>query len=357
MTITKEITLKHKIGQMLLVGFKGTELQPTDLIVEAILEQQIGGVILFDYNYQTKIYDHNISDPAQLKYLTQQLQNYNKNNMHPLLISIDYEGGKVNRLKEKYGFPPALSAAEIGLGTYEKAAHYAYEMAKTLKEMGINLNFAPVLDVNINPDNPVIGKIDRSFSNNPQKVIHYAELFSKAHQDQGILFAYKHFPGHGSSTSDSHLGFVDVTETWQELELEPYYTLLPQFSDCAMVMIAHVVHYGLDNKGYPASLSAAMTQKLLRETLGFNGVVVTDDLQMKAITDQYGLKEALRLAINAGADILVFGNQLVASYQDPKQLVEMIYADVLSGEISLSRIEESYQRICQLKDKSIVSSH
>src|SRR3989344_5490391 len=178
--MAKDVMLKEKIGQMLLIGFKGMELLPNDSIVQAILAQQIGGVILFDYDYSSKKYDRNIKNPTQVKYLTQQLQDYatqaaknHGNQLLPLLVSIDYEGGYVNRLKEQYGFPKTLSAADIGLGTKEQAIQYADQMAMTLQQIGINLNLAPVVDVNVNPDNPVIGKLRRSFSSDPQKVIDY----------------------------------------------------------------------------------------------------------------------------------------------------------------------------------------
>ncbi|MCD6039716.1 MAG: nagZ 2 [Gammaproteobacteria bacterium] len=354
--MANEVTLKDKIGQMLIIGFQGTELRPEDAIVQAILAQRIGGVILFDYNFQTKKYERNIISAEQLKALTQQLQAYakqaaitRKNNLSHLIISTDYEGGRVNRLKEDYGFPPTRSAAEIGQETEEEAQLQAQQMAATLQEAGINLNFAPLLDVNINPDNPIIGKLGRSFSSDPQKVVKYAALFSKAYQNAGILCAYKHFPGHGSSTGDTHAGFVDVTQTWQEEELEPYQQLFQQSYSCPLVMTAHVVHYGLDGKGYPASLSAQMTTGLLRQALHFEGVVVTDDMQMKAITDNYGLSEAVTLAVNAGADMLIFGNQLVPIPQDPQEIVDIIYQGVQSGKISEARIDEAYQRILKLK--------
>lgn len=348
MALTKEVTLKDKIGQMLVIGFNGMALKPNDAIVQAILAQRIGGVILFDYHFQTNTHDHNIKNPQQLKHLTEQLQSYAK---QPLFISIDYEGGRVTRLKENAGFPKTLSAADIGLGSDEQANQYAQQMAKTLKEAGININFAPVLDVNVNPNNPIIGQLGRSFSSDPQKVIHYAAIFSKAYQEHGILCAYKHFPGHGSSTGDTHVGFVDVTQTWKEYELEPFKQLLQQPYACPVVMTAHVVHLGLDNKGYPASLSAAITTGLLRDKLNFDGVVVTDDLQMKAIADNYSVEDAVRLAVNAGADLLVFGNQLESAPQDPQQIVDIIYQDVMAGTISESRIDEAYQRIMKLKNK------
>jgi len=351
-----EPTLKEKIGQMLLIGFKGMTLQEDDPVVQAILAQQIGGVILYDYDFKTKTYEHNIKNPEQVKHLTKQLQDYTReaasrhgNDFYPLLISIDYEGGKVNRLKENYGFPKTLSAAEIAQLSYEEAGRYAQQMAATLREAGINLNFAPVVDVNVNPESPAIGKLGRSFSADPQKVIDYAGLFAKTYRQNGILCSYKHFPGHGSANGDTHLGFVDVTQTWKESELDPYKTLLNQGDGCQIVMTAHVVHYGLDSKGYPASISSSITNDLLRGGLRFDGVVITDDMQMKAIADNYGLAEAIRLAINAGADILVFANQLSDTPQDPKALVDMIYDDVMTGKIRANRIDEAYKRIMKLK--------
>jgi beta-N-acetylhexosaminidase len=353
---TKEPTLKQKIGQMLLIGFKGTELQPTDSIVTALLAQRIGGVVLFDYDAQTKTYDRNIKNPQQLKHLTEQLQSYTKqaatsnhNTLYPLFISIDYEGGNVNRLKEEYGFSKTLSAAELGRGSYDQAREYAQQMAETLQQAGVNIDFAPVLDVNVNPSNPIIGKKDRSFSADPNKVTNYAEIFAQAFHDHGIICVYKHFPGHGSSTGDTHLGLVDVTKTWQDSELNPYKELLAKPDGCPMVMTAHVVHYGLDSKGYPASLSAAITTDLLRKKLKFNGVVITDALQMKAIADNYGVPQAVRLAILAGADILIFDNQLAAKLQDPQEVIDIIYHDVMTGAIPRSRIDESYRRIMNLK--------
>ena len=352
----KELSLKQKIGQMIIIGFKEAELKPDSAVVKAILAQQIGGVILFNYDFQTKTYQHNIESPQQLLTLTKQLQGYaqeaapkQKNDLIPLLISIDYEGGKVNRLKEDKGFPKTLSAVDIAKVSDAQAATYANQMGKVLRDEGINMNFAPVLDVNVNPNNPVIGKLNRSFSSDPNVVAKYGQLFSKAFHDNGIICAYKHFPGHGSSLDDSHAGFVDVTKTWQSSELTPYTKLLNQPDSCPMIMMAHIVNYQLDKQGYPASLSHAITTDLLRKKMNFNGVVVSDDMQMKAITDNYGLAQAVRLSINAGTDILVFGNQLVATPQNPAEIVDLIYADVQSGKISKNRIDEAFARIMKLK--------
>lgn len=338
--------LKKKIAQMLLMGLKGTEVKPDDLVVRAIENQQLGGVILFE---------NNIIDPSQLGRLTRQLQEIGKKKSSvPLLIGIDYEGGTVIRLTEQAGFPQTLSAQAISDLPSEEIKKHASQMARTLMQAGINLNFAPCVDVNVNPNNPIIGKRQRSFSSAYQTVIHCAAIFSEAHRKQHIITVFKHFPGHGSSTGDTHKGYVDITDTWKEEELEPYKQLLKTSTNCSMIMTGHLIHRKLDEQAYPASLSHAMTTGLLRDTLRFDGVVVTDDMQMGAIREHYDVAQAVRLAINAGADILVFGNQLTTP-QDPEQVIEMIYADVLAGKIAESQIDNAYQRIMTLKDSLLFS--
>ncbi|HAT8181657.1 TPA: glycoside hydrolase family 3 protein [Legionella pneumophila] len=361
--VTHEVSLRDKIGQMLLIGFDGKNVNAQSTIIKTIEKNNIGGVILFDYDYRTKTYDRNIESPGQVRQLNSDLQYFTEqgNLKHhrpklPLLISVDYEGGKVNRLGEQYGFPPTISAAEVGKRSFEEAESTANSMAQTLKEVGFNLNFAPVLDVNVNPDNPVIGKKDRSFSADATMVDSYASIYTRHFLNQKIQCVYKHFPGHGSSTKDSHLGFVDVTDTWQTYELEPYQHLLNSNESCGVVMTAHIVNRQLDETGLPATLSNKILTGLLRHQLHFNGVIITDDMQMKAISDNYGLEQALVLTINAGADMLIFGNNLTVEPQDAEQLIDIIEAKVLSGEISPKRINEAYKHIVALK-KSIVTDN
>ena len=350
------LTLDEKIGQMLIIGFDGKTIDANSKIVKAIEESNIGGVILFDYNTVTKQFDKNIESPEQVKLLNKQLQNYTANanitnhrkNL-PLLISVDYEGGKVNRLSEAYGFPATLSAKNIGNLPRDEANNVAENMAQTLKKSGFNLDFAPVLDVDINPENPVIGKKERSFSSDPREVATYAKVFSQQFLNHGVQCAYKHFPGHGSSTKDSHLGFVDVTDTWQDLELIPYQQMISKPQHCGMIMSAHIVNRKLDAEGLPATLSYEILTNTLRKKLKFDGVIITDDMQMKAITDNYGTDTAITLAINAGADMLVFGNQLTPSYVDPKEIVALIKQKISQGEISEDRINEAYSHIKDFK--------
>lgn len=351
-------SLREKIGQMLLVGFQGTSLKPEDPIVQDILAHRVGGVIIYKTDFQTKG-ERNVKDPNQLKQLTQQLQNYakqtankNHNYYYPLLIGIDSEGGKVNNLPTQKGFPTTVSAAEIGAGSVTTAKKAAEHMAQTLGDEGINLNFAPVLDVNIVPNNPIIGYYNRSFSTDPNQVAKYAHIYAQAFHKHGILCSYKHFPGHGSSTGDTHKNFVDVSKTWKTEELIPYKKLLNQPDSCTFVMTAHITNHQLDPANYPASLSSAITTDLLRKKLHFKGVIITDDLQMKAIADHYDLNTVVELAINAGADMLMFSNQLSKNPPTTAQIIDAIYNDIQAGKISPQKIEEAYVRIIKTK-KSI----
>lgn len=350
-----ETSLKQKIGQMLMLGFKGTQLSPKDAIIQDIFAQNLGGMVLFSKNPHGKG-AYNIANPKQVKELTRSLQAYARraatqhhNHLYPLLIAVDYEGGSANPLKPKLGFPDTFSAAEIAYIKDEEAANAATQMAATLKRLGLNLDFAPVVDINVNPRNPVISHFNRSFSADPKKVIFYARLYEQAFHQAKILCTFKHFPGHGSSTSDSHHNFVDISHTWKNYELAPYQQLLADPNACDFVMIGHLINRRLDNSGLPATLSNTMISGLLRQQLQFSGIVITDDLQMKAISNRFTREETVRLAINAGADILLFANQIITTPQDAQSLVDMIYADVQNGTISENRINEAYSRIHTLK--------
>lgn len=355
-----KVSLRDKIGQMLLVGFDGKKVSAQSPISVAIDKYNIGGVILFDYNYLEKVYDKNIDSPEQVKQLTTDLQSYARKSQKkrhrpslPLLISVDYEGGNITRLDERYGFPATPSAAKIGKDSIQEAEATALIMAQTLKSSGFNLNFAPVLDININRDNPVIAKKERSFSSDPTLVTQYARIFSRQFLRQNIQCVYKHFPGHGSSTLDSHLGFVDVSHTWHAYELEPYQQLLNTSDSCGAVMTAHIVNRQLDESGKPATLSKKILTDYLRHQLHFNGVIITDDMQMKAISDHYSLEQALVMSINAGADMVIFGNNLTLKPQDPKELIDIIETNVLSGNIKRKRINDAYQHVMILKKTTI----
>ena len=222
----------------------------------------------------------------------------------------------------------------------------AKQTAMLLKGSGINLNFAPVADVDINPQCPVIGKLERSFSENSDTVAECCRIWIDEQHKMGIASCLKHFPGHGSARGDTHKGLVDVSETWERQELEPYFQLA---KEVPMVMTAHVINRQLDASGLPASLSVRITS-LLRDTIGFAGVIVTDDLAMGAIVQEYTFEEALRLAIVAGADMLCLSNN--GSEYDTElvaKAVEVIRRLVATGAVSAERIHQSAERVRQLK--------
>lgn len=272
----------------------------------------------------------------------------------PLFIAIDQEGGRVNRLKEKYGFPPTVSAATLGAyPTLDSVHFYARITAATLAGLGFNANFAPVVDLAVNPDNPVIAKVERSFSEDPDRVTACASAFIEEHRKLGIVTVLKHFPGHGSSSGDTHLGMADVSNTWTSKELLPYRRLIS--SDHAdAIMTAHIVNRRLDSAALPGTLSAQMIAGLLRDSLGYRGVVFSDDMQMQAITKYYGLGDAIRLAINAGVDILVFSNNIPGNEERTVDTVhDLIRQYVESGAIPASRIDESFHRVMQLKQRRL----
>ena len=341
------VSLEHKIGQMLMVGFHGTSAPEGSQICKDIKRYNLGAVILFDYNPVNKKKPKNIATKKQLAQLTQELQACSKDGK--LLIAVDQEGGKVQRLKTKYGFygkfPKASDVIKMDqsqiYGTYKK-------MSSELKSVGINYDLAPVVDLDINMKNHVIHGLGRSYGKDPKIVAKYASTFIDAMHSNGVLTSIKHFPGHGSSVGDTHKGFVDVTNLWKEVELEPY-RLLKDKADT--VMVAHVFNKKLDAK-YPASLSYKTVTKLLRWKLGYHGVVITDDLQMGAISKKYGLKNTLKLAINAGDDILLIGNQLdPKKVKSTKLLVDTISSLVKSGDVKEESINKAYTRIQKLKKK------
>ena len=339
------MSLDVKIGQMLMVGFRGFEVSDNYPIVQDVRDRHLGGVPLFDYDVVKKEAVRNIESPSQVEVLVESLQ---AASAIPLLVAVDYEGGIINRLKEKYGFPPTVSHQALGdandlAATYEAAS----KMAQTLAELGINLNMAPVVDVNINPDNPIIAKYERSFSADPSIVTLNALEFIRAHQEQGVLCTPKHFPGHGSSTGDSHLGLVDVTDTWSPIELEPYAAIIDA-GQADTIMTAHVFNSKLD-ADYPATLSRAIITGILREELNYDGVVISDDMQMGAIADNYGFETAIQKTIEAGVDIIVIGNNLVYEEDVAAGAIALVKQLVQDGAISETRIDESYQRICRLK--------
>ncbi len=338
------VSLEEKIGQLLLVGFRGMTLEDTSAIIRQIRAGKVGGVVLYDYDVVLKKFDRNIESPTQVKALINQLQSAAKT---PLWVSIDQEGGKVLRLKPGYGFPDVPSAQYLGaINDLDTTTKYAEINSQNLADLGFNLNFTPVVDLNIEKEQGAIGKYERSFSEDPAVVVPHALAVMKAHLTQGVVPVLKHFPGHGSASGDSHLGITDVTDTWQEVELKPYEEII-QKGNCPAVMTAHVFNRNIDEQ-YPATLSQK-NMNILRERFNFQGVVFSDDMQMDAIAKEYGLEEALVLSINAGVDVMVFGNNLAYDDNLPDKFQQIILAALDRGAIKNERIEEAYQRVKALK--------
>ncbi|MBN4080914.1 hypothetical protein JYT44_00980 [Caldithrix abyssi] len=333
------------IGQMLIVGLRGTTPKDTESFFHSIDGLTIGGVILYDQNVTTSPPSpHNILSPGQVREFNLALQSFNG---IPLFIGVDQEGGEVNRLKKEYGFANTKSWAELGhLNHVQTTRNHSEQMAQMLSDHGFNLNFAPVLDLSLNP-NSFIAKRDRCFSGDPPEVAKHAEIFIQAHLRHKVLTVCKHFPGQGSSAGDTHEGFVDVTESWSDRELIPYQNLINNNSVHA-IMTSHLFHRGIDPE-YPATLSSKILIDLLRDKLGYWGVIMSDDPQMKAISKHYDLKTALKLMILAGIDIFCFGNNLIYD-RDIVQKVHSTIQELLNeGSITLERIQQSYHRIMQLK--------
>ncbi len=333
------------IGQMFMVGFDGCVVDADHPVCRAVAEKGLGGVILFDRNVDGRV--QNIQGPEQLRALTRSLQGCGDGR---LLIAVDQEGGRVCRLKPGAGFPAMAPAGELGGLEPAETARQAGRVAAALADCGINLNLAPVVDLDLNPDNPVIGRHQRSFGPDPGLVCRHARAFIRAHHEHGIACCLKHFPGHGSAGADSHLGFVDTTDHWQDGELEPFRVLVREGLADA-VMTAHVVQRRLDPDGLPATLSARIIGGLLRRRLGFAGLVISDDLQMRAITDRWGLAEAVAMAVQAGVDLLIVGNNLVRQRDVVEEGIRAVEELVASGRIRAERVHESIGRVRALKQK------
>jgi beta-N-acetylhexosaminidase len=347
-----EPSLDVKIGQMIMLGFRGATPDGSSAILRAIRELHLGSVVLFDYDVALTSPVRNITSPEQVQTLIAALQAEAE---IPLLVAADQEGGRVARFGPRNGFPATFSAQRLGeSGDPEATRQQAAAIALTLAAAGVNLNLAPVVDLNINPANPVIGGVERSFSADPAVVAEHAAAFIEAHHSHGILCTAKHFPGHGSSAADTHLGLVDVSTAWSRGELEPYAALIGR-GLCDAVMTAHVFHAGLDPE-LPATLSPAVIDGILRAELGYDGVVITDDMQMKAIRDYYTFPRAVQLAVKAGVDIIAIANNSVYNEDAGAVAVQAIRAMLDTGEIDEARIDLTYQRIRRLKQRLLTGS-
>ncbi|WP_106498316.1 beta-N-acetylhexosaminidase [Lentibacillus sp. Marseille-P4043] len=328
------MSLDEKIGQMIFSGVNGTEM--TAETRKVIERYHVGGIILFGNNIE--------SITQTVNFLNDMKAVNADNNPTPLLLGVDEEGGSVTRMPD--GVKSLPTSRSIGeLNDPEVAFNVGSILGEQMQALGFNLDFAPVLDINSNADNPVIG--DRSFGDNPDIVTGLGIQTMKGIQNEGIISVMKHFPGHGDTGVDSHLELPKVDKSYaklSKLELIPFKKAISNGADVSM--IAHILLPKID-KNYPASMSKGVITGILREKYDFDGVVITDDLTMGAITDHYNVADAAIQTVKAGGDLLLVAHDpdLIATVFDE------LKAAVESGEISEDRIDKSVERITDLKAK------
>ncbi len=346
--VNSNVSVEHMAGQMIMVGFRGIDNAAEGNmpeVLDAIRRGLVGGLVLFNYDVIRKSERRNVSSLEQVAALIRLMQAAAPT---PLFIAVDQEGGAVRRLRPEHGTPFDLpSAHRMGRRSPEETRIWGEKTGELLHSLGFNINFAPSVDVNVNSKSPAIGKRGRAFSARPHEVVRHARAFAEGLAAHNVIATYKHFPGHGSAVTDTHYGITDVTHTWTEAELIPY---LPENRPHIplMIMTGHLFHTGFDGT-YPATLSANIITKVLRERLQWDGLVVSDDMQMEAVTQHFSTREAVRRAIEAGVDILVCGNNLVFDADIARIMHKYIMDLVREGIISEERIRQSYERIMRMK--------
>lgn len=329
----EKMSLEEKIGQLVIVGMEGKAF--SDQLDRLIRQYHVGGIILLGKN---------VSTPTGIVQLLNEAKLANKDYSIPLFISVDEEGGRVSRLP--VGMKKLPTAASIGKQEDDALAYKSgARLAELLHAFGYNMNYAPVLDVNSNSNNPVIG--DRSFSSNPQQVAELALSVRKGMVENGMISIVKHFPGHGDTHIDSHKSLPVIDKSLDELvatELVPFQQAIAQ--DVDGIMVAHILFPALDET-YPSSLSKRIITDILRDKLQYDGVVITDDLTMGAITNAYTVPEAALQSFIAGSDMLL----IAGDYSNQVETIETLKDGVTAGIISEERIDESVRRILELKDR------
>ena len=336
MKTIKEMTLKEKLGQLIIAGFNGYEYN--EHLKTLIEEYKVGNIILFS---------RNIKNIDQLITLNKKIfSEIEKNTGNIPFITIDQEGGMVTRIMDGATFCPG-NMTLTATNNSDNAYRIGKIMGDELTHLGINMNLAPSLDVNNNPENPVIGV--RSYGDNPKTVSEYGNKYIKGLQEKGVIATAKHFPGHGDTNVDSHLGLPMITHTLKELEeveLVPFKSAIKNGVDA--IMSAHIVFSEIDKSGLPGTLSKVILNDLLREKLNFKGLIVSDCMQMKAIDDQYTTERGTLMGIKAGLDMACISHDL------EKQVgaLKLIEKAIEKGEISEDLIDEKVERILSYKEKT-----
>lgn len=325
--IVASMSQTEKLGQMVMIGIQGTKVDDDSLYM--LHQFHMGGVILFD---------RNMDSPEQVKQLTSDLQ-AQSNEKVPLFIGIDEDGGDVVRMAEKLTPPP--SQKEIGAtGDIEQARTWAIKTAKSLKDMGINVNFAPVADIGSNDK--------RSYSTDANTVIDFVRAATKGYQQENIIYSLKHFPGIGKGKVDSHVdsSSIDVAkEVLMTEDILPFKTIIDENEpNDYFILVSHLKYPALDEE-YPASLSSKIMTDLLRNELGYKGIIITDDMEMGAVANHNDFRSIGVKAVKAGVDIVLVCHE----YQHQQEVYLGLLDAVNSGEISQERIDESVKRIIKVK--------
>ncbi|MCC5791103.1 MAG: glycoside hydrolase family 3 protein [Legionellaceae bacterium] len=341
-------SLCHKIAQLLILGFDETSLMNNVPFSRFIEQYGVGGVVLFDRPVTGTGGKKNIDTQEQIRALTQSVHERCRNACGETpLICIDYEGGRVDRLAKVAGVPSTPSAQEMATMDCSDFENTVRRMAQTLRDLGFNLNFAPVVDLALSSEQGIIAPLQRSFGSDSKQVAHLASQFVQLMQEYHIASCLKHFPGHGSASGDTHTEFVDVSDSFVPTELWPYHMLQNMSHLPVSVMTAHIINRQLDREGRPATLSAPIIQDLLRKECAFNGVVISDDLQMHAISRAYSMPKAMVAAIHAGCDMLIIANQI--DRHTPEELLHFVETAVHNGQLTEAQLDEAIYRVQRLK--------
>lgn len=332
--------IRQMLAAMLMLGFRGYELSSDDILQKLMEDGMSCNIILFDKDVASNA-ERNIKSAEQLRLLTANLRKAAK---APILIAVDQEGGQVRRLKPSKGFMDLPSAQSMGQKAVAETFAKASALGQELASLGINTDLAPVVDVDTNPYNPVIGRLGRAFGTDPAIVSAHALAFGQGLAKNGVIPVLKHFPGQGCAEKDSHQEATDISQCWNaDIDLLPYAEIF-NAGWPGMVMAGHLILKDLDSAA-PASLSANIITGLLRQGLKWQGVVITDDLEMKSASQNEPVKTVMLKAINAGADILLFGNNLEWNPDLPRIVWNAILELYNEKKLSKERVMESWRRI------------